>query len=131
MTIGLVLSKDGNDFLWEEEAKILVETKQNEEAISLMKVLLNESKDNIFSSLYITDFYIKIIESKQTISIVKDELDVLSKLEMEPEQKGDLLYQQLLCLNKMGDAKKSIEFKKSVLEYYQQNDLDSSILDNL
>jgi len=42
-----------------------------------------------------------------------------------------LLYQQLLCLNKMGDAKKSIEFKKSVLEYYQQNDLDSSILDNL
>ena len=49
MTIGLVLSKDGNDFLWEEEAKILVETKQNEEAISLMKVLLNESKDNIFS----------------------------------------------------------------------------------
>ena len=37
MTVGLGLSKDGNDFLWEEEAKILVKTKQNEEAISLMK----------------------------------------------------------------------------------------------
>ena len=131
MTVGLGLSKDGNDFLWEEEAKILVKTKQNEEAISLMKILLNESKDNIFSSLYITDFYIKIVENMPTISIVKDELDVLSKLEMEPEQKGDLLYQQLLCFNKMGDAKKSIEFKKKVLEYYQQNGLDLSILDNL
>jgi hypothetical protein len=31
----------------------------------------------------------------------------------------------------MGDAKKSIEFKKTVLEYYQQKGLDLSILDNL
>lgn len=131
MTVGLGLSKDGNEFLWEEEAKRLVETKQDEEAISLMRNLLNESKDNIFSSLYITDFYIKIVESNSTLTIIQNQLAVLSKLEMEPEQRGDLLYQQLVCFKKIGDDKKTVEFKKMVLEYYQQNHLDSTLLNNL
>jgi hypothetical protein len=57
-----------------------------------------------------------------TISKIHGERFLFHKIKSESK---------LLCLNKMGDAKKSIEFKKSVLEYYQQNDLDSSILDNL
>lgn len=65
MTSILGLSTDWDDFLWEKETHALFTTNQKDEAITLFKTLLKKSKQNIFSSLYITERFIDFLMLKK------------------------------------------------------------------
>jgi thiol-disulfide isomerase/thioredoxin len=131
MTLELGISKDRDAFLWEEEAQALLQLNQHQEAVVLFKTLIGKNKDNIYSSLFITEKFISFFSKKEDLAVVVEELEGLKILEMEKEQKGDLLYQQYRCYQKMKDDSKTAEFKKVVVNYYKQNGLDLSTLDEL
>ena len=131
MTLALGLSNDRDDFLWEEEAQALLASNHSEEAVTLLKTILDKSKENSYSSLYVTEKFIGFFDRKEDLLVVVQELDKLKSLTMEPEQKGELLYQQLLCFQKMKNTSKTNEYKKLVVDYFQEQGLDLSTLKNL
>ena len=131
MTLALGLSNDRDDFLWEEEAQALLASNHSEEAVTLLKTILDKSKENSYSSLYVTEKFIGFFDCKEDLLVVVQELDKLKSLTMEPEQKGELLYQQLLCFQKMKNTSKTNEYKKLVVDYFQEQGLDLSTLKNL
>lgn len=130
-TIGLGLSKTGNDFLWEEESQLLIKNNQHSEAHLLMQSLLNESKNNIYSTLYITEFFINQSQDKVIIQSISTELEKLQKQEMDAEQKADVFYQQLICYKKMNENKKFSELKKVAEKFYSDNKLDKTDINKL
>lgn len=130
-TIGLGLSKSGNDFLWEEEAQLLIKNNQHPEAVLLMQSLLEESKNNLFSTLYITEIFLNFTQDKATLQTILSELEKLTKQEMDVEQKADLYYQQLLCLKKLKEDKKFAELKKVATKFYSDHKLDIANLNKL
>ncbi|RAR50846.1 thioredoxin domain-containing protein [Flavobacterium lacus] len=130
-TIGLGLSKSGNDFLWEEEAQLLLKNNQHSEAILLMQSLLEESQNNLFSTLYITEIFLNFTLDKVTLQTILSELEKLTKQEMDVEQKADMYYQQLLCLKKLKEDKKLDELKKVATKFYSDHTLDITNLNKI
>jgi len=130
-TIGLGLSKSGNDFLWEEEAQLLLKNNQHSEAILLMQSLLEESQNNLFSTLYITEIFLNFTQDKATLQTILSELEKLTKQEMDVEQKADMYYQQLLCLKKLKEDKKLDELKKVATKFYSDHTLDITNLNKI
>lgn len=130
-TVGLGLSKTGNDFLWEEESQLLIKNNQHSEAHLLMQSLLNESKNNIYSTLYITEFFINQSQDKVIIQSISTELEKLQKQEMDAEQKADVFYQQLICYKKLNENKKFSELKKVAEKFYSDNKLDKTDINKL
>jgi thiol-disulfide isomerase/thioredoxin len=130
-TIGLGLSKSGNDFLWEEEAQLLLKNNQHSEAILLMQSLLEESQNNLFSTLYITEIFLNFTQDKATLQTILSELEKLTKQEMDVEQKADIYYQQLLCLKKLKEDKKLDELKKVATKFYSDHTLDITNLNKI
>ena len=130
-TIGLGLSKSGNDFLWGEEAQLLLKNNQHSEAILLMQSLLEESQNNLFSTLYITEIFLNFTLDKVTLQTILSELEKLTKQEMDVEQKADMYYQQLLCLKKLKEDKKLDELKKVATKFYSDHTLDITNLNKI
>ena len=129
--IGLGLSAGGNDFLWEEEARLLLKNNQNDEAVLLMKSLLKESHHNLFSTLYITEFFLKISASKVMLQTISTELEKLANEEMETAQKADWYYQQLACLSKLKEDKRFSELKNAAVKFYSDHKLDMTVLNKI
>lgn len=130
-TIGLGLSKTGNDFLWEEESKALKKENNSEDLLDLMSELLNENQNNVYGSLFITEFYLKLFDSKIEWEKLSLELDNLKTKEMEPEQKGDWFLQKLNVLQKLQQKETFLKLKNEASTYYKQNQLDLKLIENL
>lgn len=130
-TIGLGLSKTGNDFLWEEESKALKNEKKSVELFQLMSELLEENKNNVYGTLFITEFYLKLFNNKVELEKLSLELDNLKSKEMEPEQKGDWFLQKLIILQKLQQKEAFLKLKNEALTFYKQNQLDLNLIENL
>lgn len=130
-TIGLGLSASGNDFLWEEEVQLLLKEQQNDKAVLLMKSQLEESQHNLFSTLYITEFFLNISEDKIILQTIFNELEKLTNQEMETAQKADWYNQQLVCLKKLKENKTFSELKKVAVKFYTDHKLDPAVLDKI
>ncbi len=130
-TIGLELSKTGNDFLWEEESKALKNEKKSVELFQLMSELLEENKNNVYGTLFITEFYLKLFNNKEELEKLSLELDNLKSKEMEPEQKGDWFLQKLIVLEKLQQKDAFLKLKNEALTFYKQNQLDLKLIENL
>lgn len=130
-TIGLGLSKTGNDFLWEEESKALKNEKKSVELFQLMSELLEENKNNVYGTLFITEFYLKLFNNKVELEKLSLELDHLKSKEMEPEQKGDWFLQKLIILQKLQQKEAFLKLKNEALTFYKQNQLDLNLIENL
>lgn len=130
-TIGLGLSKTGNDFLWEEESKALKNEKKSAELFQLMSELLEENKNNVYGTLFITEFYLKLFNNKEELEKLSLELDNLKSKEMEPEQKGDWFLQKLIILQKLEQKDAFLKLKNEALTFYKQNQLDLKLIENL
>ncbi|MBN8565343.1 MAG: DUF255 domain-containing protein [Flavobacteriales bacterium] len=130
-TIGLGLSKTGNDFLWEEESKALKNEKKSVELFQLMSELLEENKNNVYGTLFITEFYLKLFNNKVELEKLSLELDNLKSKEMEPEQKGDWFLQKLIVLEKLQQKDAFLKLKNEALTFYKQNQLDLKLIENL
>lgn len=130
-TIGLGLSKTGNDFLWEEESKALKNEKKSVELFQLMSELLEENKNNVYGTLFITEFYLKLFNNKEELEKLSLELDNLKSKEMEPEQKGDWFLQKLIVLEKLQQKDAFLKLKNEALTFYKQNQLDLKLIENL
>lgn len=130
-TIGLGLSKTGNDFLWEEESKALKNKNNSEGLLHLMSELLEENQNNIYGTLFITEFYLKLFNNKVELEKLSVELDHLKSKEMEPEQKGDWFLQKLIVLEKLQQKEAFLKLKNEALTFYKQNQLDLKLIENL
>ncbi len=130
MTVNLGMSKDGNDFLWEDEVSLLLKYKENDEAQSLFKHLLNQSQ-NIYSSIYITDYFLNRTEEPIVIQTILATIQELLKSKMEAEQKGDLLLQELICYQKMKDITSFNLKKQTALDFYKKSGLNPQAIHQL
>jgi thiol-disulfide isomerase/thioredoxin len=130
ITVNLGMSKDGNDFLWEDEVNLLIKYNENEETQNLFKLLLNQSK-NIYSSLYITDYFVNRANEPLVIKTILVSIQELMKSDMEAEQKGDLMLQELICYQKLKDFSNLNSKKQKALDFYKKSGLDTQLLNQL
>lgn len=125
------LSNNPNDFLWETEATALYREGNTKEAVHLFEELLTAEKANMYASLYITDFFMKLFMNKKELDLVKLELDTFSKSVEEVALQADIFYQEIVYYTKINDSKKASDLKTKALEFYKKHNLDATQLNEM
>lgn len=131
MIINTKLSDDPNEFLWERESALLVKDNKIGEALNIFNQMMKKESENVSSSAYILDHYINILNEKPQLGLIKTHIDNLSKRKLEPEEKADLMYTNILFYKKMQDEKMVKDLSAKALAYYKTNNLSTAKLDEL
>ena len=131
MILTTKLSEDPNEFTWERESTLLVKENKVNEAFVIFNQMMKKQSDNVSYSAYIIDHFITILNDKPKIASLKTWIDALGKKKLENDEKGYLMYTNILFYKKMQDAKMVKELSAKALNFYKANDLSTTKLDSL
>jgi thiol-disulfide isomerase/thioredoxin len=131
MILNTKLSDDPNEFTWERESTLLVKENKVNEALAIFNQMMKMQSDNVSYSAYIIDHFITILNDKPKIASLKTWIDGLGKRKLENDEKGYLMYTNILFYKKMQDAKMVKELSTKALDFYKANDINTTKLDSL
>lgn len=125
------LSDNPDTFFWQQESALLIKDKQEKEALELFHKIMKNEGENTTSALYITNYYLNLLNSKSNLSPIKTWIDILYQRNNSVIEKADLLYTNLLYHKIRKDKKEVKKLEKEAKEFYKNNSIDLSKLNIL
>jgi len=124
------LSKNPDNFFWQEESKILIEQKREKEALELGKKIF-DAETELASKLFTLQHFAELCKEKTSIQTLQDWLKTLQIANAEAQEQADYFYVELVCLKKLGNKKLFNETYQKAKTYYRKNNLDTKSIDAL
>jgi hypothetical protein len=125
------LGNDPDAFFWEQEAALLVKEQRTAEASQLFKQQIAADSSDINTSAYTINYFLYILTDKSNLNTIKSFIDKLSLKKVTPEEKGKLLYSNILFYKQSGDIATARKLGLQATTFYKANKLDSQALGEL
>jgi thiol-disulfide isomerase/thioredoxin len=131
MILKTEMSKDPDAFFWEQESTLLEKDNRDPEILEIFRNRIVADSGKILPSVYTINFFLNLLHVPKSLVSIKIHIDRLSRMPATPEEKGSLLYADILYFKKIDDKKTAMRLGKDALGYYQLNHLDPSRLKQL
>ncbi|GAB4124656.1 MAG: hypothetical protein OHK0045_02160 [Raineya sp.] len=124
------LSQNPDNFLWQEECRVLVEQKKEKEALALGKKIF-DMESEIPAKLFTLQYLAELCKEKNSLHNIQNWLKNLPVQQDAPQDQADYYYIELLCLQKSGKKQAFEKLYPDAKKYYQKHQIDSQNIDTL
>ena len=124
------LSKNPDNFFWQEESKVLITLKREKDALSIGQKIF-EAETELTSKLFTLQHFVELCEEKNSIKNLQKWLNSLTMAKAEIQEQADYYYIELLCFQKLGNKQEFQKAYKNTKAYYQKHKIDTQSIDAL
>ena len=124
------LSENPDNFFWQEESKVLIEQKKEEQALLIGKKIF-EAETELTSKLFTLQHFAELCRDKKSIGSLQNWLKSLSMSKAEAQEQADYYYIELICFQKLGDKQAFQKTYNNAKAFYEKHKIDVQVIDAL